>query len=120
MQFILTNVEDMWAREVQYNETLYTNVAPKALLTHLQAGCIYRHALDLLALHNEIQPYHLEVEGIPDYTNMLKDAQKQAGRSGRTITDKTLLLFAITAMLTTEGYPQTNTDWEDQANDQET
>ena len=52
MQFILTNVEDMWVREVQYNETLYTNVAPKALLTHLQAGCTYCHALDLLALHN--------------------------------------------------------------------
>ena len=72
-----------------------------------------RHALDLLALHNEMQLYHLELEGIPEYINMLEDAQKQAGRDGRTIADETLLLFATTAMLTTERFPITNDDWED-------
>ena len=72
-----------------------------------------RHALDLLALHNEMQLYHLELEGIPEYINMLEDAQKQAGRDGRTIADETILLFATTAMLTTERFPITNDDWED-------
>ena len=80
------------------------------MLAHLQAGCTGRRSLDLLELHNEIQCYHLKVEGILDYINMLEDAQKQAGRAGRTITDKTLLLFATTAMLTTERYPITNDD----------
>ena len=42
---------------------------------------------------------------------MLEDAQKQAGRSSRKITDETLLLFASTAMLTTERYLQVNADW---------
>ena len=46
--------------------------------------------------------YHLEVESIPKYINMLEGAQRQAGRAGRTIADETLLLFATTAMLTTE------------------
>ena len=98
-------------REIQDTETLYTDVVPKALLAHLQAGCTIFHALDLLALHNEMQRYYLEVEGIPEYINMRKDAQKQAGRSGRTIADKTLLLFATTEMLTTLRYPRTNDDW---------
>ena len=93
----------------------YTNVVPKALLTHLQAGCTIHHELDLLALHNEMQRYHLEVEGIPKYISMLKDAQKQAGQAGRTITDKTLLLFANTVMLTTERYPRANDVWEDRS-----
>ena len=61
-----------------------------------------RHALDLLALRNEMQGYHLEVKGIPKYINMPEDAQRQAVQAGRTIADKTLLLFATTAMLTTE------------------
>ena len=39
-----------------------------------------------------MQRYHLEVEGISEYTNMLEDAQRQAGRAGRAISDKTLLL----------------------------
>ena len=60
---------------------------PKDLLSHLQAGCTGRHALDLLALHNEMQRYHLKFEGIPEYINMIEDAQKQAGQSGRTITN---------------------------------
>ena len=58
-----------------------------------------------------MQLYHLEVEGIPDYINMLEDAQKQAGQFGRTIANKTILLFAITAMLTTERYSRANDGW---------
>ena len=52
-----------------------------------------------------MQCYHLEVEGIPEYINMLEDAQKQARRVGRTITDKTLLLFLSIVRLTTKRYP---------------
>ena len=68
-----------------------------------------------MALHNKMQRYHLEVEEIPEYINMLKDDQRQAGRAGRTITDDTLLLFASTAMLTSERFPRANENWEDRA-----
>ena len=78
-QFILAIVEDTWVQELQYTETFYTDVAPKALLAHLQAGCTGCHALDLLVMHNEIQRYHLEVERIPEYINLLEDTQKQVG-----------------------------------------
>ena len=40
-------------------ESLYTKVVPKELFSHLQAGCTGWHTLDLLALHNEMQRYHL-------------------------------------------------------------
>ena len=59
-----------------------------------------------------MQRYHLKVEGILEYINMLEDAQKQAGRTSSKISDKTILLFATTAMLTMERYPRTNNDWE--------
>ena len=49
-----------------------------------------------------MQSYRLEVEGIPEYIIMLEDAKKQAGKAGRTIADKTLLLFSITEMLPTK------------------
>ena len=62
-----------------------------------------------------MQRYHLKVKGIPEYINMLKDAQRQAGRAGQTISDKTLLLFATTAMLTTEQFPRANNNWEERA-----
>ena len=46
---------------------------------------------------------------------MIKDAQRQAGRAGRTIDDETLLLFASTAMLTSECFPCANDDWDERA-----
>ena len=79
------------------------------------SGCTGRHALDLLALHNEMQRYHLEVEGIPEYINMHEDAQRQAGRSVQTITDEMLLPFASTEMLMSERFPRANDYWEDRA-----
>ena len=67
-----------------------------------------------------MQRYHLDVEGIPNYINILKDAHKQEGQARRTISNKTLLLFAITEMLTTERYPRTNNNREDQSEEQKT
>ena len=58
-QFILAGVYNTWVRELRDTKTLYTNVAPKALLSHLQAGCTDRQALNLLVLNNEMQRYHL-------------------------------------------------------------
>ena len=71
-------------------------------------GCTVLHALDLLALHNKKQRYNFEVESIPKYIDMLEDAQRQAGRAGRTIADETLLLFSSTAMLTSERFLRVN------------
>ena len=105
-QFVLDVAADTWVQELRDTETIY-------LLSHLQAGCTGRHALDLLALHNEMQRYHLEVEGIPKYINILEDAQRQAGRVGQTIANKTLLLFATIEMLTTETFPRAGDDWEE-------
>ena len=60
---MLAVVADTWVRELRYIDSIFTKVAPKDIFAHLQAGCTGRHALDLLALHNEMQRYHLEVVG---------------------------------------------------------
>ena len=86
-QFVLAVVADTWVRELRDPKTIYTEVYPRDLLAHLQAGCTGQHALEILALHNEMQRYHLEVKGIPEYINMLEDAQRQAGWAGRAISE---------------------------------
>ena len=112
---MLAVVADTWVCELRDTDSLYNEVGPKEVFSHLQAGCTGRNDLDLLALHKEMQRYHLEVEGIPEYINKLKDAQQQDGRAGRTIVDETLILFASTAMLTSERSPRANNDWEERA-----
>ena len=81
-QFVLAVFANTWVHELRDMNYLYTKVVPKELFSHLQAGCTGRHTLDLLALHNGMQCYHLEVEGIPNYINTLEDAQRQPGKAG--------------------------------------
>ena len=71
------------------------------------------HALDVLALQNEIQQYHLNYESIPDYTNKLEDTQAKAERPNNPITDAALVIIAMSAMLITKQFPQVNEDWEE-------
>ena len=56
-QFILAVNKDTWVQKLRDPETFYTDVAPKALLSHVQEGCTGHHALDLLSLHNKMQRY---------------------------------------------------------------
>ena len=58
-QFVLAVFANTWVHELRDMNYLYTKVVPKELFSHLQAGCTGRHTLDLLALHNEMQRYHL-------------------------------------------------------------
>ena len=58
-QFVLAVVADAWVWELSDPNTIYTEVDPKDLFAHLQVGCTGRHALNLLALHNKMQRYHL-------------------------------------------------------------
>ena len=51
-QFIRTVVADTWIQELWDTETIYTEVEPTYLLSHLQVGCTGRHTLDLLVMHN--------------------------------------------------------------------
>ena len=109
---MLAVIVNTWVRKLRDSGWLYTKVAPKDILAHLQVGCTGRHAFDLLALHNEMQRYHLEVEGIPEYINMLEDSQRQAGQAGKMIANKTLLLFASMSVLTSDCFLCANDDWE--------
>ena len=38
-QFVLAVVADTWVRELRDQDTIYTEVDPRDLFTHLQAGC---------------------------------------------------------------------------------
>ena len=86
-QSILAVIDDTWVRELRDTKILYTDVAPKALFSHLQVGYTGRHTLDLLALHNKMQRSQLDIEVIPEYINMIKDAHNKAGRAGQTVAE---------------------------------
>ena len=64
-------------------------------------------------LQNEMQCFHLKVEGIPEYINSLEDAQKASKRLRNTITDATLVIITTNDMLANVLFPRANNEWED-------
>ena len=104
---ILHTVDETWVLELKYEETLFTQVTPRQLLDHLQSICSGLHAIEFLALQNEMQEYHKDSKGILDYINALEAAQKKSkGRTdNKPITNDTLLLIATNTMLKTGMHP---------------
>ena len=90
----------------------YAAVLPRDLLDHLQLSWGGLYALDDLALQNDVQRFHLDAEGMPEYINALEDAQKQSRSANHNITYATLLLMATNAMLATQRFLRANKRWE--------
>ena len=67
----------------------------------------------MLALKNEIQHYHLDMEVIPKYINTIEDSHNKSKRAGNPITTATLLLIGTNAMLFTDRLPRAEKIWED-------
>ena len=66
-----------WYKELKDREIFYMYVTAHQIPTHLLENCGGLHATNIVNLPTEIQGYYENDQGIPDYINMLKDAQKR-------------------------------------------
>ena len=62
-----------------------------------------------------MRKYQEQAKGIPEYINMIEDAQRTALCIDETnpITDTSVLNIATAAMLSSQKYPCTTEEWED-------
>ena len=114
--FILSKVEDTWMRELCHARTFYfyTKVHAITLLDHLSRSCLGTHAIDAPSLQVEMRRYHNSAKGIPEYINMLEDAQRTAIRidHNNPITDESVLAIATSSMLLSQQFPRATEGWE--------
>ena len=61
---ILHAINETWLLDLKDEETLFTQVIPRQLLSHLQSICGGFHEINVLTLQNEMQDYHTDSEGI--------------------------------------------------------
>ena len=113
--FILHAVDETWVLELKDEETLFNAVSPKKLLTHLQTICGVLHAIDVLALQNEMQEYHVDSDVILKYINNLEATHNKSirGTGKNPITNASLLLIATNVMMKTGAFLRTTDRWED-------
>ncbi len=121
-KFIISKVEDTWIRELKSAKYFYTKVTAREIIVHLQKACLGTHAIDALSLQIAMRDYHHTAEGIPEYINMLEDAQRQALRinENNPITDASVLVIASAALLKDGRFARTSDEWENLSPQQKT
>ena len=93
--------------------TFYTKRKTKELLDQLQVVCTGHHAMELLALQDEMRTMHVSTDIIPKYIGALEKAQLQAAMAEMPIPENYIMMVATKAMLSSECFPRVNNVWED-------
>ena len=74
-KFIRDATDEIWYRDLRHARSFYTNVTAKQLLEHLDANCGGLHPSELVNLPTDMMGYYATADGIPEYINMLEEAQ---------------------------------------------
>ena len=111
-KFIRDATDEIWYRDLRHARSFYTNVTAKQLLEHLDANCGGLHPSELVNLPTDMMGYYATADGIPEYINMLEEAQRKLARANLPMSDDQLLAIASTAVLAAEHFPRPTDEWE--------
>lgn len=111
-KFLRDTVDEMWYNDLKDADTFYTKVTALEIISFLDANSGGLHATDMIFLRTNMQQYYVEADGIPQYINMLEDAQKKAKRAGMPIADVELVMMASAAVLLAQHFTREVDDWE--------
>ncbi len=93
-------------------DTFYTKVMAREIIAFLDANRRGLHALDMISLCTNMHNYYTQADGIPQYINMLEDAQKKGTWAGIPIADVKLVMMASAAILAAQHFPREVNNWE--------
>jgi hypothetical protein len=111
-KFIRDAIEEVWYKDLKDVRTFYTHVTAKELIDHLDDNCGGLHSSEVVTLHSEMMGYYAKAEGIPEYIDMLEEAQRKSVRAKLPISDEQLLAIAATAVLGSNHFPRPTDEWE--------
>ncbi len=66
----------------------------------------------MISLCTNMHNYYTQADGIPQYINMLEDAQKKATQAGMPIANVELMMMASAAVLAAQHFPRKVDNWE--------
>lgn len=111
-KFIRDAVDEIWYRDLRHDRSYYTTVTAKQLIDHLDANCGGLHPSELVTLPTEMMGYYATTDGIPEYINMLEEAQRKLARANLPMSDDQLLAIASTSVLASDHFPRPTDEWE--------
>jgi hypothetical protein len=111
-KFLREVVNEVWYNDLKDVNTFYTKVTAREIIAFLNANSGGLHAIDMISLRTNMHNYYTQADGIPQYINMLEDAQKMATRAGMPIANVKLMMMASAAILVAQLFPRKVDDWE--------
>jgi hypothetical protein len=117
-KFLCNAVDEIWYRDLCHARSFYTNVTAMQLMEHLDANCGGLHPAELINLPTEMLGYYSD--SIPEYINMLEEAQRKLAHTNLPMSDDQLLAIASTSILTSGHFPRPTDDWEALAHNNKT
>jgi hypothetical protein len=105
-KFLRDSVDEVWYNDLKDADTFYTKVSALDIMAFLDTNSGGLHAIDMISLRTNMHGYYTQADGIPQYINMLEDAQKKAKRAGE------LVMMALAAVLAVQHFPREVDDWE--------
>ncbi len=111
-KFLRKAVDEIWYRDLRHARSFYTNVTAKQLMEHLDANCGGLHPAELINLPTEMLSYYTQADGIPEYINMLEEAQHKLAHANLPMSDDQLLAIASTSVLASGHFPRPTDEWE--------
>jgi hypothetical protein len=110
-KFLREVVNEVWYNNLKDANTFYTKVMAREIIAFLDANRGGLHAIDMISLCTNMHNYYTQADGIPQYINMLEDAQKKATRAGMPIANVELVMMASAAVLAAQHFPRKVNDW---------
>jgi hypothetical protein len=111
-KFLHKVVDEVWYNNLKDADIFYTKVTACKIIAFLDANSRGLHAIDMISLRTNMHNYYTQADGIPQYINMLEDAQKKATRAGMPIANIKLVMMASAAVLAAQHFPREVDDWE--------
>ena len=111
-KFIREAMDEVYYRDLHHVRSFYTSVSCPQLMDHLTANCGGLHPSELVNLPTDMMGYYNDAEGIPEYINMLEEAQRKLARTNLPMSDDQLLAIASTSILASGHFPRPTDEWE--------
>jgi hypothetical protein len=111
-KFLSKVIDEVWYNNLKDADTFYTKVTAHEIIAFLDTNSGGLHAIDMISIRTNMHNYYTQADGIPQYINMLEDAQKKATRAGMPIANVELVMMASAAVLAAQHFPRKVDGWE--------
>jgi hypothetical protein len=111
-KFLCKVIDEVWYNDLKDADTFNTKVTAREIIAFLNANSGGLHAIDMISLCTNMHNYYTQADGIPQYINMLEDAQKKVTQAGMPIANVELMMMASVAVLAAQHFLRKVNNWE--------